>query len=156
LSKNGPEFPVFERNEFRYAPRQHEPRTEFHRLHFASPDEIGTRNSGWKAHVVFDPARRSGLPPDRGVFDDERVQTLRPGIDARRDPGRAGTDDQYIERIFFGEIAVESQQPCDLLRRRLGQNLAATEDHRRPIRRDPADGRDPLRFVTAHCVRRIR
>jgi hypothetical protein len=46
--------------------------------------------------------------------------------------------------------AYELFEQRDLFRRGLGQNLAATEDNPRSIRRDLAYGGHPLRFATAN------
>src|SRR5438309_3138205 len=63
---------------------------ELPRLGHGAARELGAADPGGEAEVVLDPARRSGLAPERGALDDERVESFGRAVDGRRQSRRAG------------------------------------------------------------------
>src|SRR6202453_2369126 len=80
----------------------------------------------------------------------------KPGFGFSGDVRRVVVQDQLDRRTGRVSVIKELEEFDKLAAAMAVQNLAATEDHRRSIRSDPADGRDLPRFATAHRIGRIR
>ena len=76
----------------------------------------------------------------------KRAQTFGPGIDSRGDPRRAAADDEHVEGFVVAKVEIEAEQPRDLVRRGIGHDDVAPENHRRLRRRDGATVGGRLRF----------
>ena len=109
--------------------RHGEAGAELHRLDLAAPDQVAAGDAGREPHIVLDPAGGSSLTANCDVFTDQGAQTFGTGIDRGRDARGAAADDQDVDLLVLAEFEIETEQPRDLLRRRVGHHGAAPEDH---------------------------
>src|SRR6202165_1993391 len=73
ILEDGAEDTVLLRLQRRDSARYRKSGAELHGLHFATPQEVGARDAGWKTHIVLDSARRSCLTSQSDVLDDQRA-----------------------------------------------------------------------------------
>ena len=134
----------------RHAPRHGKARPEFQRLNLAPRAKIRARDAGRKAHVILDPRRCGGLPPDRQLVDDQRPQPLGPGIDRCGKTGRPCPHDNDIEPGTRLDRKIKTQPPRKRLRRRIVKDGPLAQHNQTPIRRHAAALCQKLRLGTAN------
>src|ERR1700687_5828411 len=128
--KRGAEARILKLLEQHHPPRHREARSELHRLHLTSPDEVSAGDARREPHIVLDTARSAGLTTDRNVFHNQRAQTFGPGIDPRSDSRRSTADNQNVKRFVVPEVEMEAEQPRDLVRRGIGHDDVSPKNHR--------------------------
>src|SRR5260221_2395618 len=84
--KRGAEARILKLLEQHHPPRHREARSELHRLHLTTPDEVSAGDARREPHIVLDTARSAGLATDGNVFHNQRAYTFGTRIDPPSDP----------------------------------------------------------------------
>src|SRR6185312_4434044 len=69
------------------------------RLHYRSPCQITSAETGGEAKIILDARTHSRLPPRRFPFDNDRVQSLRSTVNGCRKPGGAAANNRQVVEI---------------------------------------------------------
>ena len=89
-------------------------RLELPRLGDGAAGQLRAADPGREPQIVLDPPRRSGLSPEAGALDDERVEALRSSVDGGPEAGGAGADHEQVCLLPRPQLATDSERARDL------------------------------------------
>ena len=121
------------------------PRAELARLGDGAARELGAGDAGREAEVVLDPARRAGLPAERGALDDERVEPLGGAVDRRAETRGPAADDQQVDLLARRELAADAERARPPRRATAPRSSAPPGRRTSGARRRPPGGARPAR-----------
>ena len=129
---------------------------EFQRLIEGPAGERHAGDAGGEAEIILDARRRAGLSAKGAGIEHDHRQTLRPGVDRRREPGGPRADDRHVIDQVGIEIGRDAEAGSGLCVGRPPQHCPVGTEHQAAGPRVARRGARPSRDLPRRWQRRAQ